>query len=255
MTTLQSKLTFSQKHPIWTVVIIQLLLLLAMTAAGAVATIRELSDKSPVWISFIPIAIVLMLYFTLKRKWSLLGFRSLSTIPSGNWIYYAPLLLILVINGIKGFREISVSEVLVLLLFTLLVGFVEESLYRGLILKTLLAKGVTTAVITSSVLFGLTHILNSLSGQDVGQTILQIVYALLMGVVLALLVVKDNNIIPVILFHFLHNLLQYVGNDNSSAFLGYDLLILALLAGHAVWLIFSLRKSTPSAYAASSSIH
>ncbi|WP_410515042.1 CPBP family intramembrane metalloprotease [Paenibacillus sp. BR2-3] len=61
------------------------------------------------------------------------------------------------IIGLKGFQEIRVSEVLFFIFFTLLVSFVEESIYRGLILKTLLPKGVKTAVITSSLLFSLTH--------------------------------------------------------------------------------------------------
>jgi membrane protease YdiL (CAAX protease family) len=236
------KASFSQRRPIWAVVIIEVLLLVAMMAAGTYATLKQLGYTAPVLIAFIPIALVLAAYFTLRRKWSYFGFRPLSSIPSGNWIYFAPLLLILLIIGVKGFREISASEVLFYLLFTLLVGFVEESIYRGLILKTLLAKGVKTAVIVSSLLFSITHILNALSGQNMTQTLLQVIYALLIGTVLALLMVKNDNIIPLILFHFLHNLVQFVGNDNSSAFIGYDLLILVVLAAQIIWIAVSLRK-------------
>lgn len=243
----RTKASFSQKRPILTVVIIEVLLLLAVFAAGAYATIKELSYTSPVLISFIPIALVMIAYFTWKKKWNAFGFRKLSSIPASGWVYYSPLLLILIVISFKGMRDISASEVLFFLFFTLLVAFVEESIYRGLILKTLLPKGVKTAVITSSILFAVTHVLNVLSGQDAFQTILQIVYALLIGAVLALLMVKNKNIIPLILFHFLHNFIQFVGNDNSDAFIGYDLFLLLVLAVYCVWLSLSLKRPVVSA--------
>lgn len=246
MSKIIQKSSFSQTHPIWSVVIIEVLLLLAVFAAGAYTTIKELTYTAPVLISFVPIALVLILYFTVKKKWGFLGFRSLSSISADQWIYYAPLVVVLVTISLKGFQSISVSEVLFFLFFTLLVAFVEESIYRGLILKTLLAKGAKTAVITSSILFSITHLLNALSGLDMTQLLLQLVYALLIGFVLALLMLKNSNIIPLVLFHFLHNLIQYVGNDNSSDFIGYDLFILLVLAAQCVWLALSFRKPSIS---------
>lgn len=234
--------SFSQKHPVWSVVIIEVLLLLAVTAAGAYATIQELSYTAPVLLSFIPIALVLIIYFSLKRKWGSLGFRSLYTIPAGNWIYYSPLIVILITISFKGFRDISASEILYFVFFTLLVAFVEESIYRGLVFKILLPKGALTAVITSSILFSITHLLNALSGTDMTQILLQLAYALLIGLVLALLMLKNNNILPLIFFHFIHNLIQFVGNDNTSEYMGIDLLILLVLAVHGIWLALSFKS-------------
>lgn len=241
----QSKVSFSQKRPVLTVVIIEVLLTFALIAAGAYVTMNEL-DYSPALFAFIPIAAALILYMSLKRKWGYLGFRPLSTIPAGSWKYYAPLLIILLIILLKGFQDISISEVMYYLALTLLVGFVEETLYRGLIFKTLLAKGVKTAVITSSILFSVTHMLNAIGGQGTAETVLQVIYALLIGAVLVLLMLKNNNILPLMLFHFIHNFIQFVGNANTSDYLGYDLLILAVLAAHCLWLILSFRKPAAS---------
>ncbi|WP_379128094.1 CPBP family intramembrane glutamic endopeptidase [Paenibacillus sp. sgz500958] len=244
----KSKVSLSQRRPVLTVVIIELLLLLAVFAAGAYATINEITSyTSPVLISFIPIALVLIIYFTVKNKWTALGFRSLRSISAGEWKYFIPLILVLITVSLKGFQSISLSKVLFFIGFTLLVGFVEESIYRGLILKTLLPKGIKTAVITSSLLFSVTHLLNAISGQNLTQTLLQLVYALLVGGVLALLMVRNNNIIPLILFHFIHNLIQFVGNDNTSAYLGYDIFILVILAAQCVWLALSLRNTATPA--------
>ncbi|WP_433945787.1 lysostaphin resistance A-like protein [Paenibacillus sp. SN-8-1] len=240
MTTLSNKGTFSAKRPVLAVIIIEVLLLIAMFAAGAYAQIKQLDYTSPVIIAFTPIALVLVVYLTIRRKWNALGFESIRKIPSSNWIYYLPLVLVLGINCINGFKSTSASTLLYFIGFTLLVGFVEETIYRGLILRTLLAKGVTTAVATSSILFAVTHILNALSGQSLFDTILQIVYALLVGLVLALLIIMNNNILPLITFHFIHNLIQFMSPSNS--FWYGNLLVIVILALQAIWLIVSLRK-------------
>ncbi|RUT28428.1 CPBP family intramembrane metalloprotease [Paenibacillus zeisoli] len=240
MTTSPNKRSFSARRPVLAVVIIEALLLIAMFAAGAYAQIKQLDYTAPVVISFIPFALVLIVYLTIRGKWKALGFESLRNIPSRNWIYYLPLVLVLGINCMNGFKSTSASTLLYFIGFTLLVGFVEETIYRGLILRTLLAKGVTTAVVTSSILFGVTHILNALSGQNLFETILQIVYALLVGLVLALLIIMNNNILPLITFHFIHNLIQFM-SPSDSVWYG-TLVVIAVLALQAIWLILTLRR-------------
>ena len=64
----RSNLSFSERKPVLTVVIIELLLLLTVFAAGAIATLKQLDYTSPVLISFTPIAIVLIIYLTLRRR-------------------------------------------------------------------------------------------------------------------------------------------------------------------------------------------
>lgn len=232
--------TFSQKRPILAVIIIEMLLLFAVTAAGAYATIRQLDYTQPVVLAFVPIALVLMIYLTLRRKWSFYGFQSLTRISRAGWMTFLPLLPVLLLISLKGFRALPMSEFLFYLCFTLLVGFVEETLYRGLILKILQPKGVKVAVATSAILFGVTHVLNALSDQSPAQTVLQIVYALVMGLFLALLMVKNNNIWPLIAFHFLHNLIQFTGNESSV--LLYDILVIVVLAVGTGWLLLDLKK-------------
>lgn len=61
-----------------------------------------------------------------------------------------------------------------------------------------LRKSAVSAVVTSSVLFSITHIINALSGQSMADTILQLIYALLLGSAFALLMLKNGNIVPLI---------------------------------------------------------
>jgi len=235
--------SFSERRPVLAVVIIELLLLLAVLAGGTIATIKQLDYTSPVLISFIPIALVLIIYLTIRRRWQMIGFRSLRNIPAVHAKYYIPLLLVLGTLSLKGFGEINLSKAVFFIFFTLLVAFVEETIYRGLIFKTLLQKSAVTAVVISSILFSITHLLNALSGQNVTDTIVQLVYALLLGALLALLMLKNGNIIPLVLFHFIHNLIQFLSNDlQDKGTIPYDLFILITLAASCVWLIQSFRR-------------
>lgn len=239
--------SFSTRRPVLTVVIIELLLLLAVFAAGAVATVKQLDYTSPVLMSFTPMALVLIIYLTLRRKWREIGFRSIRTIPASHAKYYIPLLLVLGTLALKGFTELAFSKVAFFIFFTLLVAFVEETIYRGLIFKTLLRKSAVAAVVTSSVLFSITHIMNALSGQSMADTILQLIYALLLGAALALLMLKNGNIVPLILFHFIHNLIQFLGNDRQdTGTLAYDIFILVVLVAYCVWLTFNVRTKLSS---------
>ena len=74
-----------------------------------------------------------------------------------------------------------------------------------------------------------------LSGQSTAQTIVQLVYALVMGVVLALLMIKNHNILPLIMFHFLHNLIQFLGNESTAV--GYDIVVIVILLVQCMWLV------------------
>jgi len=237
-----TKATFSNKRPVLAVIIIQLLLLFAVTASGTVATIKELHYTTAVMLSFIPMALVLVIYLSIRRKWSAIGFKPLHTISSRSWMYYIPLVAVVMVIFSKGFRPLSVSETIFFIFFTLLVGFLEETIYRGLIFHIMLQKSRLAAVLVSSLLFGITHILNALSGADSSAIILQIVYSLLIGLTLALLMLKGGNIVPLILFHFIHNLFQFLGEETYP--IGYDLAIMAILFIQCLWLVQSLRKTT-----------
>ncbi len=73
-------------------------------------------------------------------------------------------------------------------------AFVEEFLFRGLILSNLRPYGSTTAVVASALLFGMMH-------QNVGQ----LFYTTVAGLVLGYLYVKTESLWPCILLHFVNN--------------------------------------------------
>jgi membrane protease YdiL (CAAX protease family) len=88
-----------------------------------------------------------------------------------------------------------------LLPLALMVGFVEESVFRGLMLTALRERGVWRAIIVTSVLFGLTHLANVLAGATVLETISQVAYTIAFGVAFAALVLSTGIIWPLVLAH------------------------------------------------------
>lgn len=233
------KAMFSEKHPIWTVVLFELLIIFATFAAGAYATITQQEDFPVIVVAFVPIALITAVYLSIGKKWSSVGFCSLSTISKKDWLYYTPLLLVFAAIFLSGFdTKVTLSAVGFQLVQMLLVGFVEETVYRGVILHALMRKGAVTAVVVSSILFSITHILNVMSGQSLPDTLFQIAYALLIGVALALLMVKNCNIYPLIFFHFFHNWIRRMTLESMP----FNIVILIVLAVMCIWLILDLKK-------------
>ena len=124
------------------------------------------------------------------------------------WVCFA-FAFALFISGILnvGIKNISIKEVIALLLYTILIGIFEELLCRGWILNKFLKrfnknrKDVLFSIIMSSVVFGGIHIINYFGGQDFYQTIAQIFNAISMGVILGSLYYRTRNIWSCILLH------------------------------------------------------
>lgn len=92
--------------------------------------------------------------------------------------------------------EITSNYQLVLLFFTLAVvpAFVEELLFRAVILENLLPYGRTTAIVGSAFLFGLMH-----------QNAEQFFYATAAGVVLGWIYTATHSVWPCVLMHLVNN--------------------------------------------------
>lgn len=243
---------FTGRHPVLAVVVIEAILFLSLFAAGAYLTITEKTSQSPVPYAFAPIALLLLLYLLTGKRYTRYGFRSFGSIPRKELLFYLPLaadVLLVITNGLtNGFRELTALQWLGLLGLALLVGFVEETVYRGLILNILLQKSIRIAVITSSLLFSLTHLLNLMGGQNWAATLLQLAYAFLVGLSLALLYVRHKSLLPLIAFHFLHNFTQFLVQDQASVL--FDSLVVAALLFSCIWLLLQPRKEITSAVTA-----
>lgn len=110
------------------------------------------------------------------------------------------------------------QTVLFAILLVVAVGFIEEILFRGFLLQALRTRyGLTRAIITSGVTFGVGHIVNLLRGYSPTDQALQLLAAVLIGIALAYCMLLTGSILPGVAFHVLFNL---SGTPTSHSFLG-----------------------------------
>ena len=118
------------------------------------------------------------------------------------------ILLISAIRLIDKINDINIlMTILNLLIGCFFIGVAEEFLCRGWLLNEFLErygdtkKGVWYSIIISGVIFGLMHIGNIANGQDVANTISQIIGAAGTGILFGLIYYKTKNIWSVIFLH------------------------------------------------------
>ena len=107
-----------------------------------------------------------------------------SQTPPKKMLFYLPLALLLTANLWYGVKvNYSAIETALYLLSMFCVGFVEEIIFRGFLFNAMAKNGVKSAIIVSSVTFGIGHIVNLIngSGAEVIPNLLQVVYAVAVG--------------------------------------------------------------------------
>jgi membrane protease YdiL (CAAX protease family) len=106
---------------------------------------------------------------------------------------------------IFGVLHISLGRLVLIGLLACLVGVTEESLFRGLVLQTLLPKGVLRALLLSSLIFALLHVGNLFAGLFWGYVVEQVLFAFAIGLAFAVMRVRTGSIWPGIILHSLND--------------------------------------------------
>jgi membrane protease YdiL (CAAX protease family) len=224
--------TTASKYPVIFSTVLAIILVVLISIFSAAAQIAGLGDRELMisqGIAFIIMAIFAAAYMKKRGKTlSIFGFNKLELSKSKQTLYYVPLLIIALIQPIMGGINTSLTfvDILITLLYCAFVGFTEETIFRGIIKEKLQHKGHIFYITFSSILFGVLHMANALMGIDVIYIVLQVINALLVGVILALLIVVKDTIIPLIVFHFLFDFLAMITNSNTFE---KDLMVVVIL--------------------------
>lgn len=183
------------------------------------------------------LAVMAIAVMTRMRWWWDVGFRRFTTLRDLRffWIPLFPVLPALPAAVVALSAQGAAGEFAQLgrwLAIAVLVGFVEEVAFRGLILRALAPGGVRRAAVVSSVLFGLMHAVNPLFGADLGATLLQMGYATAMGFAFAAVALRTGTIWPLVVIHALVDVVGFVAADGTiaTALAGADVLVAAVYA-------------------------
>ena len=194
-------------------------------------------------VATVPVALVLSLFLygwirknKLKQYY---GLRQVASVDYRKYLYFLPLLILATANLWNGMVfEHAFLDTFLFIVCMLFIGFLEEVIFRGFLFKALSRKNVRSALLISSVTFGMGHIVNLLNGADFLPTLLQIGYATAIGFLFTVLFLKTKSLWPGILAHAVINATSlFAVEGNGSIQLISSLVMVVLSVGYALYLL------------------
>lgn len=180
-----------------------------------------------------------------------------------SWMFFVYIVANLEVDGMQ---YATPQLILLMVLECLAIGFYEEILFRGVLLRQFMelfedGQGkYMCAVVTSSLAFALVHLMNLFAGRSIADVLSQVVYAFILGIAFSALLVRTNwNLLWCGLIHGFYDMaagfgdfavLQQTENVTSSpqaVNAGAYLINLCLFIPLLLYGIFLLRKKKVSA--------
>ncbi len=133
-----------------------------------------------------------------------------------SWLFYVYILANLEIGSMG-----SVTPFLIVLMIAegFAIGFYEEILFRGILLRQLMSslgegrRNTILAIVASSVLFGLVHLINLQSGASAVSVCAQVCYTFMMGIAFSVLFLRTNrNLVWCGILHSLYDIAEGFGD-------------------------------------------
>ncbi len=161
-----------------------------------------------------------IILFTFIRKNNLQKQYGLckSPVPACRFLYYVPLFILATGNLWNGVAvNFSLSEAVCHIACMLCVGFLEEVIFRGFLFVAIAKDNVKSAIIISSVTFGVGHLINLFngSGMDLVNNLCQILFAIAVGFLLVTIFYRGGSLFPCIIVHSAINTLSIFANKTD----------------------------------------
>lgn len=163
-------------------------------------------------------------------------------------LFYLPVIVMLSANLWYGVTlNYNLLETILYIITMFLVGFLEELIFRGFLFESIRKDNLKTAVIISSVTFGIGHIINLIngSGAELIPNLLQVVYATSAGFMFVMMYLKSKSLIVCITSHGIFNALSAFTNEacvtNEMQILS-ALLLTLITSSYALYLTLSTRN-------------
>ena len=195
------------------------------------------------------IAMSAILYFFVRKnglaeKYGLCKPR----ISAAKMLYYIPLLVLLTANLWYGVAmNMSPPETVLYILAMFCVGFLEEMIFRGLLFQAMAKDGVKSAIMVSSVTFGIGHIVNLFngSGAELLPNLLQVIYAMAVGFAFVMIYCKTKSLVICIIIHSVFNGLSAFANEavmTPQRQILSSVLLTVIAGGYALYLALAVKE-------------
>ena len=192
---------------------------------------------------------ILLFYFVKKngllKKYGLCK----PQISASRMLFYFPLIVLLTVNLWYGVvLNASIPETILYILSMFCVGFLEEMIFRGFLFNAMAKNGEKSAIIVSSVTFGIGHIVNLIngSGAELLPNLLQVIYAVAIGFTFVIMYCKTKSLMPCIIMHSIFNGLSAFANEavmtpQRQIISGLFIAIIAI--GYAIYIALAVKES------------
>ena len=170
-----------------------------------------------------------------------------SSLPASRFLYYIPLVILATRNFWNGATaNYSLAGTICFILCMLCVGFVEEVIFRGFLFRAMEKDNVKTAIVVSSVTFGLGHLLNLVNGSGAGiaENLIQVTAAIAIGFLFVILFHRGESRRPCIITHSAINITSGFANEAGLTIekcLVFQLLVFVITVSYS----FILTKTLP----------
>lgn len=141
--------------------------------------------------------------------WEALGLGLRASWKGVHLLWFMPLLPLAAVL-VMALPPKTASVIVSLALLALFIGFHEEVIWRGLILKVLAPKGKMQAVLWSAFFFGIIHFNTILLGANPGYSLLQVIASFLGGIGLAAIRIRIQSLWPLIIAHGLNDFTMFL---------------------------------------------
>ncbi len=224
-----------EKHE--TIVTIGLIIIYVISNSYLMQNYGYTSYQSVVVNTLLAILIIVLLILTKRTKY----YGITKTDNAKGFLYFIPLFVISLFNLRNGINiNNSSSEIIFHVLTMINIGFLEEIIFRGLLFKMIEKDNVKTAIIVSSITFGIGHIVNILNGADLIPTLLQVCYAIAIGYMLVIVFYRSKSLIPCIIFHGVFNSLSIFSKDNSNIII--TIILVTMCLGYTIYINKSVKN-------------
>lgn len=152
------------------------------------------------------------------------------------YLFFIPLVALVLWQFQSGINiNFPASHIVFHILTMFNIGFLEEIIFRGFLFKMMAKDGLKSAIIVSSLTFGLGHIVNLLNGADFIPTLMQVCYAVSIGYLFVVIFHKSKSLVPCIVTHSVFNAVS-IFNDGSTSIYIRSIVIIVLSLGYAIYI-------------------
>ena len=177
---------------------------------------------------------VLALVISLKR---VAYYGLVKVTDAKKYLYFIPLLLIVSVNLWNGINvNHAPGKIIFYMLSMVNIGFLEEIIFRGFLFKMMAKDNLKSAIIVSSITFGLGHIVNLLNGADLVPTLMQICYAVALGYLFVIIFYKSKSLVPCIVTHIVIDVLSVFNVENSLSVYIIPVFLIVVSVGYAIYI-------------------